>query len=468
MNAYPGDILNQFRAFEQKMLDAGTHALVINMFKRNYLQLQSGSTGTITRSQIDPVTDVPDAEALSGYADKGTDALGHTVAIKLNGGLGTSMGLEKAKSLIPVKNELRFIDIIVKQLLHLREARGKQVPLLLMNSFATRADSLEALEAYSDLDSGLPLDFLQHQIPKILAEDLSPATSPSQPELEWCPPGHGDIYTALVTSGLLDELLSRDVRYAFVSNADNLGAVIDTDILGYFAAKELPFMMEVADRTPADRKGGHLALLKDGRLTLRERAQCPEDEEEEFQDIERYRYFNTNSLWINLPALKDMLSRYDNLLPLPLIRNRKTLDPRDPSSPEVFQMETAMGAAISLFETAAALRVPRTRFAPVKTTDDLLGIWSDAYVLTDDFRIVQNPARTLPTIDIVLDRRYFKFVSQLGERFPEGPPSLLHCASLRVDGDVRFGKDISCRGNVHISATAAQPLTIKDSTTLTV
>ncbi|MCB2204787.1 UTP--glucose-1-phosphate uridylyltransferase [bacterium] len=448
------------------MREAGMHPLVTTMFKRNFLQLLSGSTGSISRSQIDPVDDVPDAEKLSGYTEAGENALGHTVVIKLNGGLGTSMGLDRAKSLIPVKDELRFIDVIARQLLHMQKVHNHRVPLLLMNSFATHEDSLEALAGYDELRGELPLDFLQHRVPKVLVEDLQPAMHEETPDLEWCPPGHGDIYTALVTSGLLDQLLAMDIRYAFVSNADNLGAVIDIDILGYFAAENLPFMMEVADRTPADRKGGHLALLKDGRLTLRESAQCPDDEKDDFQNIALFRYFNTNSLWLDLRALKETLERYDNILPLPLIRNSKTLDPRNADSPAVYQLETAMGAAISLFENAAALRVPRSRFAPVKTTDDLLAVWSDAYVLTEDYRIVQNPVRTLPTIDIVLDKQHYKFVSQLESHFPSGAPSLLHCSSLRIEGDVYFGSEVRCKGDVRISVPDGEQRHIADESRL--
>ncbi len=463
MSEYSGDILSAFLPFEKIMLEAGSHPLVINMFKRNFLQLLSGATGGISHAQIDAIDDVADAEALEGYEKQGHSALAKTVVIKLNGGLGTSMGLEQAKSLIPVKNGLRFIDIIARQIEQLRVRDGHSVPLLLMNSEHTQADSLEALEAYPALASDLPLDFLQHRVPKICADNLAPADMDENPELGWCPPGHGDIYTALVTSGVLSQLLEKGIEYAFISNADNLGAVVDAGILGYFTEEKLPFMMEVADRTPADRKGGHLARLKDGRLTLRELAQCPDDELDEFQDISLYRYFNTNSLWVNLRSLRETLDRYDNLLPLPLIRNRKTLDPRDPSSPAVYQLETAMGAAISLFANASALRVPRTRFAPVKTCDDLLAIWSDAYALTDDFRVVPNPARTLPHLDIVLDKKHYRLVPQLEEHFPHGAPSLLHCASLRIDGDVRFGSGVQCRGQVHLQAEQGAVLHIDDN-----
>ena len=466
MSEYTGDILSAFRPFEEMMRTAGSHPLVISMFKRNFLQLRSGATGNITRAQIDPVDAVPDAEELTGYADQGRDALGRTVVIKLNGGLGTSMGLERTKSLIPVRDKLRFIDIIVRQIEHLRAYSGHPVSLLLMNSEHTRAETLAALAAYPAIAGDFPLDFLQHRVPRILAEGFVPVHAAVPPDAAWSPAGHGDIYTALATSGLLARFLDKGMEYAFISNADNLGAVLDPEILGFFAAQRLPFLMEGADRTPADRKGGHLARLKDGRLTLRESAQCPDDEAEEFQDITRYRYFNTNSLWVNLGALHALLTRYDNILPLPLIRNQKTLDVRDPDSPTVFQLETAMGAAISLFDRAAAVRVPRSRFAPVKTTDDLLAIRSDAYILTDDHRLVPNPARTLPHLDVTLDRRYYKIISDLDLRFPHGAPSLLECASLRIDGDVRFGAGVVCRGDVWLRADDGAVRTVADHTIL--
>ncbi len=466
MSNHTDDIESAFRPYEEKMRRAGSHPLVIRMFKRNFAQLLRGSIGTITRDEIAAVDHVPDAEELHGYAAHGDMALERAVVIKLNGGLGTSMGLERAKSLIPVKNGLRFIDIIARQMEQLRQRAGHPVPLLLMNSEHTREDSLSALATHPGPAGDLPPDFLQHRVPKVLVGDLSPARCEENPELEWCPPGHGDIFTALLTSGLLARLLEKGIEYAFISNADNLGAVMDPGILGYFAKENLPFMMEVADRTPADRKGGHLARLRDGRLTLRELAQCPVTEKDEFQDITLYRYFNTNNLWVNLRELKGLLDSYDSLIPLPLIRNSKSLDPRDPSSPSVYQLETAMGAAISLFDRAVALRVPRTRFTPVKTCDDLLGIWSDAYELTDDFRIIPNPARALPHLDIMLDKRHYRFVSQLEERFPHGAPSLLHCASLRIEGDVRFGANIVCRGPVRLRAEDGEILEIAHNTIL--
>src|SRR5918994_4048607 len=254
-----------------------------------------------------------------------------------------------------------------------------------MNSFATRDDTLAALETYPGLKiEVLPLDFVQGKVPKLLADSLEPVSWPADPPLEWAPPGHGDVYTSLAASGMLAELIERGYRYLFLSNSDNLGAVLDPRILDWFASEQLPFLSEVVDRTEGDRKGGHLARRRDGGwLVLRETAQVPDDDQEAFEDVERHRFFNCNNIWVNLRALERTLEERDGVLGLPMIVNRKTVDPADKASPAVVQLETAMGAAIDVFDGAQAIRVPRTRFAPVKTTNDLLALRSDAYDLRD-------------------------------------------------------------------------------------
>jgi UTP--glucose-1-phosphate uridylyltransferase len=250
---------------------------------------------------------------------------------------------------------------------------------------------------------------------------------------------------------LLGKLLDRGFEYAFVSNADNLGAVLDVTVLGFMAENGHDFVMEVADRTAADRKGGHLCRLSNGRLGLRESAQCHVSDEKEFQDVERHSYFNTNNLWLHLPTLARILEDSGGFLPLPTIVNRKTLDPRDPSSPPVLQLETAMGAAISLFERAAAVRVPRTRFSPVKNTNDLLAVRSDAYQLSGDFQVVLEAGRSEPPL-VLLDERHFRMIDAFEEHFPSGAPSLRRCSSLRVDGDVIFGRAVTVEGDAIVRA----------------
>ncbi len=446
--------------FDKMMRAEDLPEVAIETFKHYYELLFRGGTGLIPESEIEAVQDVPQSGDLGDeFRRSGLSVIHNAVLVKLNGGLGTSMGMEKAKSLLHVKDNLTFLDVIARHAIHVG------VPLVLMNSFATQADSLAALKDYPELkNSGFDIDFLQHKFPKVLVETLQPVSQPDHPELSWNPPGHGDLYTALVTSGFLENLLSAGFEFAFVSNGDNLGATLDTRLLGYFASRRIPFLMEVAARTPADRKGGHLALSRSGGLLLRESAQCPEGDLDAFQDIARHKFFNTNNLWLHLPSLAKKLEEKGNILGLPLIRNKKTLDPRDPSSPAVYQLETAMGSAISVFEGAEAICVPRTRFSPVKTTNDLLAVRSDAYKLLDDYHI--SPVKAVPP-SVELDPAYFRLIDELDERFPQGPPSLIDCTRLSIHGDVMFGKQVRAVGDVEIRNPAGGQLVIPDNSLLT-
>ena len=453
------------KACEEKMRDAGVPDAAIATFAHYYEQLESGETGMLPDDDLDQLSDVPSYDDLPDEAD--ADALDKTVVIKLNGGLGTSMGMEQAKSLLEVKQGKTFLDIIAGQVLELRKQHGARLPLVLMNSFATRDDTLKALEQHKDLESDVPADFVQNKEPKITVEERFPVEWPDDPRLEWCPPGHGDVYTALRTSGTLEALLDAGYEYAFLSNSDNLGAVLDPRVLSWFAAEGLPFVMEVCEKTPADRKGGHPAVLKEtGRLVLRETAQTPEEDLEKFSDIDTWKYFNTNNLWVNLRALAKVLDDNDGVLGLPMIVNKKTVDPGDKSTPEVFQLETAMGAAVGVFEGAKTLNVPRRRFAPVKTTSDLLVLRSDAYVLTDDFRVEPSPdlPNGLPLVE--LDSDHFKLLRDFDARFPAGPPSLVGARKLAVEGDVKFGRDVVVRGEASVSNDGDEQLVIEDGAVL--
>jgi UTP--glucose-1-phosphate uridylyltransferase len=456
------NIKEMFVPFAARMLAEGLPQIFIDNFATYYEQLVLGSTGLIPENEIKPLSTVPDMEKFPERLKvPGEKALQQTAVIKLNGGLGTSMGLQNAKSLLLVKDGLSFLDIIAKQTIQ------SKVPLVLMNSFVTEEDTLAALETYLPLRGDLAQSFLQHKELKIEKSKFQPVKWPQDPSLEWCPPGHGDIYLAMVTSDSLSGLLDSGYRYAFVSNADNLGAVLDTQLLGYFAENNIPFMMEVTDRTEMDSKGGHLALSKeDGRLILRESAQCPDEDMGSFQDISRHKFFNTNNLWINLLSLQKKMDERKNKLGLPIIRNQKTVDPRDENSTQVFQLETAMGSAISVFEGANAVRVPRSRFAPVKTTNDLLAVRSDLFQLSDKFHVIPNPKRELGSVHIELDERFYKFVIDLDNRFPEGEPSLLECSALRIRGDFCFEKDVVCKGDVSIINDMERQIVITEGTVL--
>lgn len=424
------------------MKAAGVNELAIRAFEHNYRALESGAEMMIPESAIRPVTELPALDSIrsSGGGEDTANLIKSAVVIKLNGGLGTGMGLQKAKSLLEVRDGMTFLDLTARQILHLRQSQGVPLRFLLMNSFSTSADTLAFLKKYPELGAANELEFLQSQAPKIDTHSMEPVSWSINRELEWCPPGHGDLYPSIKSSGQLQALLDAGVKYAFVSNSDNLGATLEPDILRYFAESGLPFMMEVTRRTEADKKGGHLAIgAVCGNLLLRESAQCAPADSDAFQDISKHRFFNTNNLWIQLEQLSARLDECGGFLPLAVIKNRKTVDPRDNTSPQVYQLETAMGAAISCFEKAGAIDVPRTRFAPVKTCADLLALRSDAYLVTDDFRLELHPDRNGVPPTVTLSDE-LKLVDQLEAALVNGAPSLLKCESLEVRGAPVFDK----------------------------
>jgi UTP--glucose-1-phosphate uridylyltransferase len=442
---------------------AGVDPLAIETFAHYFRLLEHGETGMIAESAIEPV-DMPSLADAEIDLDRAAEALRTTAVIKLNGGLGTSMGMERAKSLLCVRRGLSFLDITARQVLALREQYDAPLPLIFMNSFRTSADTMAALERYDGLPvEGLPLEFLQNKEPKLLAADLSPVSYPKDPEMEWCPPGHGDLYTALLGTGLLDDLIAAGYQRVFVSNSDNLGAVPSRELAGWFAQSGASFAIEAVRRTPSDRKGGHFARRRnDGRLVLRETAQTRPEDLEALGDLDRHRFMSTNNLWFDLAAMKQALAIREGVLGLPLIRNVKTVDPADPSTPQVIQVETAMGAAIEVFDDSALIEVGRDRFVPVKTTNDLMVLRSDVYEIGSDFVLDQGD-NDVPFVD--LDPAVYRLVGDFDKRFPDGTPSMKQATSLTVEGDWTFGQGVEIVGEVTL--TASSPQRVAAESTLT-
>ncbi len=433
-----------------KMRAAGQTDAAIHQFVSALSRVSAGVATRIPSSEIEPAPDVPSLDQLPD-ADP-VSALERVAVIRLNGGLATSMGLQQPKSLIEARDGRSFLEIIIGQIVALRRRHGVRLPLLLMNSESTHWATLALLSDYPEITTPeLPPDFLQSMVPKLDAQTLMPVRWQRSPALEWCPPGHGDVYAALYGSGRLDALIEEGFRYVMIANSDNLGATVDPRIAAHVVREQIPFLMEVVIGTAADRKGGHIAMRRaDGQLILRELAQTPHEDTDSFRDYRRWRYYNTNSLWIDLHALRTRMQAGG--LELPVIANAKTVDPRDPSSTPVLQLESAMGAAIASFPGARLLQVPRTRFVPVKTNDDLTLLRSDAYVLGDEFRVHPAPELDGRMPFIALDREFFGMLDDYELRMPAGPPSLRDADRLVVRGDVRFGADVVVRGAVEIEA----------------
>lgn len=431
---------------QKKMRLAHVSPEAIEVFSYYYRQLESGATGLIPEDSIEPYLNPPMLDDVDVRPVDAQAAIQQTAIIKLNGGLGTSMGLDQAKTLLEVRDNLNFLDIIARQVLAVRDEYMAELPLLFMTSFRTDQDTVEYMQRYPEMRVGdLPLTFLQNQEPKLRADDLTPVRWPADPSLEWCPPGHGDLYTALSASGALDKLLAAGFRYACVSNGDNLGATPDARLAGWFARSGAPYAAEVCRRTVNDKKGGHLAVRKsDGRLVLRDTAQTAPEEMGFFTDEHRHPYFNTNNLWFDLQQLKDRLEQGSAVLGLPLIRNDKTVDPANPESTPVIQIETAMGAAIEVFEGATAICVGRDRFLPVKTTNELLLLRSDVYDLQPNGDLVAV-GDTIP--EVVLTPDYYKTIDEFSKRIPV-TPYLRQATSLAVEGDWLFEPDVTVLGSV--------------------
>lgn len=428
------------------MRKAGVREAAIRAFAHAYHELDAGATGLIPEGSIDPVDDIPALTGMQVSKQDAAQALDRTAVIRLNGGLGTSMGMDRAKSLLPVRGARTFLEVVVAQVLHLRRTTGARLPFFVMNSFRTQADSLRYLESVTGLAlPGLPLDFLQNAEPKLRTDDLTPVAWPTDPALEWCPPGHGDIFTTLYEESLLRTLLDQGYRHLLIANGDNLGAYPDGRIAGWFAESGAPYLAEVTRRTPADRKGGHLARRRsDGCLLLRDTAQTLPEDLDHFMDESRHPFAHCNTLWFDIAALQARLEQEQGVLGLALIRNEKNVDPTDPDSPRVYQLETAMGSAVSAFEGAIALEVGRDRFLPVKTTDDLLLLRSDVYEMGED---AVPRLRTERAPLVRLDERYYRRISDFEARFPSGPPSLVRASSLTVRGDWTFGEGVRVAGH---------------------
>jgi len=385
------------------------------------------------------LTHTEDKEAIRSMLDQ-------LVVIKRNGGLGTSMGCSGPKSVIPVRSDLTFLDLTVQQIEYLNKKYDANVPLVLMNSFNTDEDTMKIIRKYSGFNISIRT-FNQSRYPRINKDSLSPIakTCKTEDDIEaWYPPGHGDFYQSFANSGLLEEFVEQGKKTCFISNIDNLGATVDLNILNMCLMQNREFVMEVTDKTRADVKGGTL-IQYEGKLRLLEAAQVPKEHEDDFKSVKKFNVFNTNNLWMSLPAIKRVVE--EGTLDMEIIVNPKQLD----GGINVIQLETAVGAAMKCFENASGINVPRSRFLPVKKTSDLLLVMSNLYTL-DHGSLIMSPLRMFPSTPLVkLGDNHFKKVSAYLARFGS-IPDLLELDHLTVSGDVTFGRGVSLRGTVIIIA----------------
>lgn len=388
---------------------------------------------------------------------KDKEILNKLAVLKLNGGLGTTMGCVGPKSAIEVRDNMTFLDLTVRQIEYLNEQLEVNVPFILMNSFNTDEETKRIIQKYTGHNVNI-LTFNQSRFPRINKDSLLPLSRDPEGEIShWYPPGHGDLFESLYNSGVLDRLIADGKEYLFISNVDNLGATVDTTILNHMIETESEFIMEVTDKTRADVKGGTL-IDYNGQVRLLEIAQVPQEHVDDFKSVKKFKIFNTNNLWISLKAIKRVMENHE--LNLDIIVNNKTLE----TGEKVIQLETAVGAAIKHFKKTHGVNVPRRRFLPVKSTSDLFLVTSDLYKLQHG-ELIMNPQRMFSTVPLVKLGDDFKKVNNFLRRFQK-IPHILELDHLTVTGDVTFGRDVQLRGTVIIVANHGSRIDIPSGSIL--
>lgn len=426
---------------------------------RRYLTDKAKGT-TLEWEHINP----PNPEQVVAYDtinnNSGATAnLNKLAVLKLNGGLGTSMGCVGPKSIIEVRDGKSFLDLSVRQIEHLNNQYDANVPFILMNSFNTDEDTQTIIKKYQSHNVTIKT-FNQSRFPRVLKDSLLPVPKSFDDSIDsWYPPGHGDLFESITNSGILDELLAQGKEYLFVSNVDNLGAVVDLHILEHMIQTDSEYIMELTDKTRADVKGGTI-IDYDGSVRLLEIAQVPKERVEEFKSIKKFKYFNTNNLWINLKAIKRVVE--ENELSMEIIPNNKTISVKGHDI-AVLQLETAVGAAIRHFKNCHGVNVPRRRFLPVKTSSDLMLVKSDLYSMNRG-QLELSPLRFGGSPLIKLGN-HFKKVSDFQKHIPY-IPKIVELDHLTITGNVSLGKNVTLKGTVIIVCEEGKKIDIPNGSEL--
>ncbi|CAI5522211.1 unnamed protein product [Closterium sp. Naga37s-1] len=260
-----------------------------------------------TDQEVVPYDDLPEVPQDPAVVK---ELLSKLAVMKLNGGLGTTMGCTGPKSVtltpppsqpprlslpapplcLPTLRSRADLSLTVLSFSWqtLNGKYGSSVPLVLMDSFNTHDDTLKS------------------QYPRVVADDNTPWPAKGRKDkAAWYPPGHGDVFPALCNSGVLDQLLAEGIEYVFLANADNLGATVDLRILNFIVQNNNEYCLEVTPKTLADVKGGTI-INYDGKLQV-----------SEFKSIEKFKIFNTNNMCKPLLPLPLSFPRPCSLSPYP-------------------------------------------------------------------------------------------------------------------------------------------------------
>jgi len=383
--------------------------------------------------------------------------LDKVVVLKLNGGLGIRMGLKGPKSAIEVCPGITFLDLTVMHVEHMNTKYMCDIPLVLMNSFNTDEETKKIIHKYAHSKVKITT-FQQSKFPRFYKDTLNPVPKPGSPfdPKEWYPPGSGDVFPSLMACGMLDKFIKEGKEYIFISNVENLGAVLDMKILAHVFTTKPEFALEVTDRISTDVTGGFLVKHQD-KVHLMELSQVPADKVSHFTP-RNYRYWNTNNLWVSLSAIQRVVS--ENSLELDFVVTNVASD----SSRNQMLLETPAGMAIQNFASSRAIHVPRIRYRPVKSTSQLLLAQSNIFQFHKG-EMIMNPKREPPTVPLIKLGEEFSTVAEYTRRV-KSIPDLVELEHLTVSGDVYFGSDIILKGTVIIVANHGERVDLPDGAVL--
>jgi len=409
--------------------------------------------------------------------------LSQLIVIKLNGGRGLSLGLEHSKSRLVVSNDMTFMDIVVRQIEYLNDLYKVSIPLLLMNSFVTHEDSVKLTKKYENRNIKI-YHFKQSRFPRMRKDTLNPCCSDGKaihPQ-EWNPPGSGDVFRSLKRSGYLDKFMKEGKKFAFISNVENIGGIpgrVDFKLLNLMKHSENDFLLEVCERISTDHQGGilcHESVLPSNenenpnsakerdpkesreRLGLLELSQVPVDKQSLFS-AKKYKYWNTNSIWIRLDALDEKLKTHSLNLGI-ILKAVQT------GSHGIVQFESPAATSIQSFSKAKLIVVPRYRYWDIKSTAALFLLQSNLYnVDPHTCRVALNETRQFDTIPLVRFGDTFRKFKDYIRRFKQ-IPDITELDHLTVSGDVFFGSGVVLKGTVIIVANHGERIDIPDGAIL--
>lgn len=367
-------LLNDPR-FDQKLLsDFSFDASLCNEQMRAVSEGRVNSRSAVVVGSIAPVRDIQEisydrsTSALSMY-EAGAQALtlGQVAVLVLNGGLATRFG-GVVKGTVDVFDSQSFLGLKITDVARASDLFGANIPLVVMNSFATRSQTALHLQShgYFGMQPDNVLSFDQ-SVSIRLQENGSPFFG-NDCLARYYAPGHGEFFQRLHSSGVFDKLVQQGIRYLTFSNIDNLGASIDPWVIGNHILSGRDMTVEVVRKTRnalGEWDVGGAPIILEDRVQVIEGFRLPSSlAPDALPD------FQTNNMYFSLSALATPPT-------LPRYFVSKQIEGRPSVGFEAITCEATCVVRpsgepwLSLNMVRVPRSGPRGRFFPVKSREDL-------------------------------------------------------------------------------------------------